>query len=94
MIIDALDEAGSKDERAELLRVLSNGVTELPAFLKILVVSRPEGDIAHRFDHKHIHREELRVDSETGRADVAAFIRSRLGDTRQQRSRKRDRLQG
>lgn len=95
VVIDALDESGSTDQRAELLRVLSDRVSELPSFLRILVVSRPEGDI-HRefFGHSLIYHMELKVDSENGRADVAAFIRSQLNETRKQNDYLRDLLQG
>lgn len=95
LVIDALDESGSTDQRAELLRVLSDRVSELPSFLRILVVSRPEGDI-HRqfFNHSLIYHMELKVDTENCRADVAAFIRSQLKETRKQNDYLRDLLKG
>ncbi|KZP33641.1 hypothetical protein FIBSPDRAFT_1036166, partial [Athelia psychrophila] len=82
VVIDALDEAGSTTERADLMRVLSKGVSTLPWFLRLLIVSRPERDILDHFQPSTMRREELRVDSQASRADVTAFIRNRLNETR------------
>ncbi|KAF7966597.1 hypothetical protein HWV62_37809 [Athelia sp. TMB] len=82
IIIDALDESGTATERERLLKVLSEGNSKLPHFIRLLIVSRPERDIADHLTNDIVRREELRVDPETGGADVAAFIRSRLKEVR------------
>ena len=47
IVIDALDESGSADDRRQLLDVLSRHLTErkLPSNLRFLIASRPEEDI-------------------------------------------------
>lgn len=91
VVIDALDEAGSEQERADLLRVLADGVSKLPWFLRILIVSRREHDILDAFQLTTMRCEELRVDSAT---DVAVFIRTRLNETRAHKPYLREALQG
>lgn len=83
VVVDALDQSGSDTERADLLRVLSKGALKLPRFLRILVVSRPESDIYYHFRKPFIRHEELTIDTEICRADVAAFIRSQLHATKE-----------
>lgn len=94
VVVDALDESGSADERGDLLRVISEGASKLPRFLRILVVSRPESDISRSFSNSSIRHEELKIDAETGREDIAAFIRSQLQTTKENKIHLRDLLQG
>ena len=47
LIIDALDECGSQADRKTLMQVLSKGFSNLPSFIRIMVVSRQEPDIQH-----------------------------------------------
>ncbi|KAF7973389.1 hypothetical protein HWV62_15166, partial [Athelia sp. TMB] len=83
VIIDALDESGSATDRKGLLKVFSEGFSDLPWFLRLLIVSRPERDILDRFKHCSIRREELGVDSNLNQEDVAEFIRFRLNEIRE-----------
>lgn len=83
VVIDALDESGSEADRRDLIKVLSKGFANLPHFLRVLVVSRPERDISDRFHGPVICHKELRVDSTTILADIVEFIRSRLHDIRE-----------
>ncbi|KZP17443.1 hypothetical protein FIBSPDRAFT_957250 [Athelia psychrophila] len=83
VVIDALDEAGSVKEREKLLKVLSEGASKLPWFLRLLIVSRYERDICTAFQNSIVHQEELRVDSETAQGDITVFIRSQLYNTRE-----------
>ncbi|KAF7972470.1 hypothetical protein HWV62_17888 [Athelia sp. TMB] len=83
IIIDALDEAGSGKERERLLKVLSEGVSKLPCFMRLLVVSRRERDIMDYLNRSNVRQEELKIDPNAGRADLTAFIQSRLDDTKE-----------
>lgn len=83
IVIDALDESGSAAEREDLMRVLSEGVSNLPPFLRLLIVSRRERDILQRFEESKMRREELRIDTKKGRDDITAFIQSRLHEIRE-----------
>ncbi|KZP17415.1 hypothetical protein FIBSPDRAFT_934094 [Athelia psychrophila] len=87
VVIDALDEAGSVTEREDLIKVLSEGASKLPWFLRLLIVSRRERDICDAFQNSIVLQEELRVDSETAQGDITVFIRSRLYHTRERNIR-------
>ena len=83
LIIDALDECGSEANRKVLIRVLSKGFSDLPSFLRIIVVSRPELDIEHALgSHLHVRPYPLEIDSATNKDDVTEFIRYRLEEIR------------
>ncbi|KAF7966261.1 hypothetical protein HWV62_39403 [Athelia sp. TMB] len=88
IIIDALDESGTAAERRRLLKVLSEGVSKLPDFIRLLIVSRRERDIEDCLENDIVRREELGVDPKTNKADIAVFIRSCLDQVRNQKSNK------
>jgi hypothetical protein len=81
-IIDALDECGSEADRKNLLQVLSKGFSDLPTYIRIMVVSRQELDIQRALEsHSHLRSYPLDIDSETNK-DVSEFIRYRLEEIR------------
>ena len=83
LIIDALDECGSQADRKILLQALSKGFSNLPSFIRIVVVSRPESDIQRILgSHLHLRPYPLDIDSVTNRDDVSKFIRHRLEEIR------------
>ncbi|KAH8092486.1 hypothetical protein BXZ70DRAFT_951104 [Cristinia sonorae] len=45
IVLDALDECGSVEDRADLLSVLKKKLPSLPNFIRVLITSRPEVDI-------------------------------------------------
>jgi len=45
VVLDALDECGTKDSRKKLLSVLGNQLNQLPDFVRFLITSRKEVDI-------------------------------------------------
>jgi len=47
-VIDALDECGSTQSRPGILNTLTTAATHSP-WLKIIITSRPEGDIQYCF---------------------------------------------
>jgi hypothetical protein len=83
LIIDALDECGSEADRKILMQVLSKGFSDLPSFIRIMVVSRHELDIQHALgSHLHVRPYPLDIDSVTNKDDVSKFIRHRLEEIR------------
>ena len=83
LIIDALDECGSEADRKKLLQVLSKGFSNLPSFLRIIVVSRPELDIQRALgSHLHLCQYSLDIDSAANKDDLLEFIRHRLQEIR------------
>ncbi|KAF7966264.1 hypothetical protein HWV62_39409 [Athelia sp. TMB] len=81
IIVDALDESGAEGERELLLQVLSEGVSRLPRFMRLLILSRRERDIMNYYDQSALRREELKVDAKENRGDIALFVRTRLHHT-------------
>ncbi|KAJ3128957.1 hypothetical protein HK098_003054 [Nowakowskiella sp. JEL0407] len=49
LVVDALDETGNIGSRREILQVFSLHCKKLPAFIKVLITSRPEPDIVKTF---------------------------------------------
>jgi hypothetical protein len=83
MIIDALDECGSEADRKILMQVLSKGLSDLPSFIRIMVVSRQEPDIQRALGcHLHLRPYPLDMDSMTNKNDVSDYIRHRLEEIR------------
>ena len=83
MIIDALDECGSQADRRTLMQVLSKGFSDLPSFIRIMVVSRQEPDIQHALGyHLHLRTYPVDIDSVANKDDVLEFIRYRLEEIR------------
>ncbi|KAF7976608.1 hypothetical protein HWV62_6110 [Athelia sp. TMB] len=78
VIIDSLDECGGGLQREDLIEVLSDNASKLPSFLRLLIVSRRERDILDCFRSSNMRQEELKIDPDSNRADIAAFIHSRL----------------
>ena len=83
LIIDALDECGSEADRKILMPVLSKGFSNLPSFIRILVVSRQESDIQRALgSHLHLRPYPLDIDSATNKDDILEYIRHRLQEIR------------
>jgi hypothetical protein len=83
LVIDALDECGSETDRKMLMQVLSKGFSDLPPFIRVMVVSRQQPDIQRVLgSHLAVYRYSLGIDSATNRADISEFIRYRLDQIR------------
>jgi NACHT domain len=79
IVLDALDECGSPDERQKLLKVLAEQVKDLPSNLRFLITSRAERDIHCAFQSvPHILHLELRLTSTEGNQDILAYFRYRM----------------
>ena len=83
LIIDALDECGREDDRRDLMQALSKGFSDLPSYIRIMVVSRQESDILHALgSHSQVRPYLLDTDSVTNTDDVLEYIRHRLKEIR------------
>ena len=95
LIVDALDECGSEADRNILMQALSKGFSDLPSFIRIMVLSRQELDIQHALgSHLHVRPYPLDIDSVTNKDDVASFIRYRLEQIREKNGRLGDHWPG
>lgn len=83
LIIDALDECGTEQDRKTLLRALSKGFLDLPPFIRVVVVSRRETDIEDALaSHCAVYPFSLDIDSATTRNDILEFLRHHLAEIR------------
>lgn len=78
IVIDALDECGTRDQRASLLRVLSELTKEVPD-LRFVITSRPEPDIRSAFEPQaHVLASELETSSPGAIDDISIYFKIRL----------------
>jgi NACHT domain len=83
VVIDSLDECGSETDREVLMQALSKGFSDLPSFMRVIVVSRPETDIEDMLStHEAVHPYHLDIDSVATRDDISEFLRDRFSDIR------------
>ena len=83
-VIDALDECGDVKKRPVLLKVLAEAASHAP-WLKVIIISRPEDEIQHFFNHlpRSSHAGyDLATDQEAG-ADLQTFARSLFDEVAQ-----------
>ena len=80
LVIDALDEC---PDRRILMQALSQGFSDLPPFVRILVLSRQEHDIQQALgSHSHVRPYSLDIDSTGNKKDISEFIQHRLDEIR------------
>jgi hypothetical protein len=83
LILDALDECGSVEDRKPLLSLLSSESVQLPSFVRILITSRDERDIRCALGgQSHVLIQELHLTSENNRNDILNFFRNRMAEIR------------
>jgi hypothetical protein len=83
LVIDGLDECGSETDRKVLMQALSKGFSDLPSFMRVIVVSRPESDIEDTLSsHEAVHPYSLDIDSAATQEDISEFLRHRFSDIR------------
>jgi hypothetical protein len=91
IVIDALDESGDANSRKQILQVLASKldsfslepVAKLPENVRVLVTSRPLGDIHKVLDGaSHVHQvsmdDNVHVSTESSERDIQHFISNRL----------------
>ena len=76
ILIDALDELRTGAQRAALLKLLGGKVLTLPPQVRILVTSRPEGDIVEALGS--LRPLQLEPEDEKQRADLALYFEARV----------------
>jgi hypothetical protein len=83
LILDALDECGSAEDRKPLLSLLSSESARLPSFVRILITSRDERDIRCALEvQSHVLIRELNLTSENNMNDILHFFRNRMTEIR------------
>jgi hypothetical protein len=79
IVLDALDECGTADERSTLLQILTQHSINLPFAIRILITSRAEVDIYNAFGlHHRILTYELDTTSTANSDDILSYFRHRM----------------
>jgi hypothetical protein len=76
LLIDALDEILSSELRKPLLFVLSSKLQDLPPWVKVVVTSRRNADIAHAFARLQPSESEIKEEDHRHLEDVHLFVES------------------
>lgn len=83
IIVDALDQCGTPDDREELLKVLAQESRNIPSVFRFVITSRPEYDIRYYFQsQENILPHTLAINVNNSRNDIEAFFRHRLAQVR------------
>ena len=80
LVLDALDECGTAQERIHLLAVLAAESVNLPAYIRIIITSRAESDIRRAFapqQHVLTHKLDLAPTK-----DILSFVQHRMAHIR------------
>ena len=81
IVIDALDECGSEEDRRLLMKALPRGLSELPPFIRVIIVSRPEADIQRVLQtHPSVFPYAMDIDSGDNRSDIVIYLRHRFSE--------------
>ncbi|KAJ6627753.1 WD40-repeat-containing domain protein, partial [Mycena sp. CBHHK59/15] len=85
IILDALDEFGDRDSRADLVFLLSNNFLELPSLFRFFITSRRDSDIVGAFQDKLPERH-LDIGTPSSTADIMSFFCSQIDNIREQKN--------
>ena len=80
IVLDALDECGTPEQRQSLLHILRDCLTTLPANFRVLITSRPDEDINPLISSSHFRRMILDQHSIESKGNVFTYIKSRFDD--------------
>ena len=78
IIIDALDEATGRDGRNPFVSTLVRNLDQLPAWLKIIVTTRPDNAVVGLLEQYHLERFDTAVISNYQREDMLEYIYTEL----------------
>jgi WD40 repeat protein len=79
VVLDALDECGTANDREGLLDVLASGDVKLPSYFRTIITSRADVDIDNIFSYRdHILSYELDITSQVNSDDILSYFRHRM----------------
>ena len=79
VVLDALDECRTADDRENLLAVLANDFIHVPLAIRTIVMSRAEIDLYNAFTSRpHILVHELDITSPSNSDDILSYFRYRM----------------
>ena len=81
VILDALDECGTPEQRKGLLKVLAEETAKLPLFICILITGHWEHDIAGTLElQAPIQVQQLNLSSANNNNDISLFFRCQMAE--------------
>jgi hypothetical protein len=79
IVLDALDECGTEEDRRALVEVLAIKSANLPPFVRLIITSRADADIQYAFEgHANILPFPLNTDSSDVNRDISTYLRHQL----------------
>jgi len=81
IILDAVDECGTRETRKKLLDALSIGLAKLPTMFRLIIASRNEPDIRVSISRLDITVIDLGIDDDRTKLDILRLFQRRLVDT-------------
>lgn len=88
IIIDALDQCGTPEERESLMTVLSEHSRRLSPTIRFIFTSRAEIDLCRAFDPQtHVLTRELDITSQANTNDIASYFRHGMAIVRAKNKR-------
>lgn len=82
IVLDALDECGSRETREPYIRLIKEKLQTLPLNYRFLITSRPEEDITspNELERLRLRHMDLDYESDNAKSDVLKYIQTKLGD--------------
>ncbi|PAV14658.1 nucleotide-binding-oligomerization-domain like receptor [Pyrrhoderma noxium] len=80
IVLDALDECGTPEQRQSLLDVLRDCLTALPDNFRVLITSRPDEDIDILIDSHHLRVKILDQHSNESKDNVSTYIKFQFNE--------------
>ena len=87
LVLDALDECSTAEDRESLIKLLSDTSSHLCSVFRIIITSRPDIDIRYAFQSQaHIHSRELDLNSTTTSHDISSYFQHHMAAIRAKKS--------
>jgi NACHT domain len=83
LVLDALDECGTAEDRKYFLALLAAQPCRLPSFVRLIITSRDEFDIRAAFiTRQHILIQHLIISSDHNSQDILTFLSAQMAEIR------------
>ncbi|KAF9059821.1 hypothetical protein BDP27DRAFT_1371092 [Rhodocollybia butyracea] len=85
IVLDALDECGNADSRRTLVSLISNEFPKLPPAVRFFITSRPDSDIASKFENQpKIAKHLLDITLPSSLVDIRIYLDIEMREIREQ----------
>ncbi|KAF9056729.1 WD40-repeat-containing domain protein [Rhodocollybia butyracea] len=85
VVLDALDECGNAESRRSLVSLISNEFPKLPAAVRFFITSRPDSDIASKFENQtRIAKHLLDITMPSSLVDIRIYLEIEMREIQEQ----------